>query len=85
MAIKLLGVDGDKLLEAERTAKTQDFIMINFPGFFVRNLKDYALLHEEINNGRIEEFFRTRPAEAAAIIAIRSQPLFNPLQVRYLT
>ena len=30
MAIKLLGVEGDKLLEAEKDAKTQDFIMINF-------------------------------------------------------
>jgi hypothetical protein len=83
MAIKLLGVDGEKLLAAEKDAQTQDFIMINFPGFFVRNLKDYALLHEAINQGQLEEFFRARPAEARAIQSIRSQPLFNPLQVRY--
>jgi hypothetical protein len=36
MAIKLLGVEGEKLLESEKDAKTQDFIMISFPGFFVR-------------------------------------------------
>ncbi len=83
MAIKLLGVEGEKLLEAEKDAKTQDFIMINSPGFFVRNLKDYALLHEEINRGRLEEFFKARPEEAHAILSIRDRPLFNPLQVRY--
>jgi hypothetical protein len=83
MAIKLLGVEGDKLLEAEKGAKTQDFVMINFPGFFVRNLKDYALLHEMINRGQMEEFFRARPAEASAVLSLREQPLFNPLQVRY--
>ena len=44
MAIKLLGVEGEKLLEAEKDARTQDFVMINFPGFFIRSLEDYALL-----------------------------------------
>jgi hypothetical protein len=83
MSIKLLGVEGDKLLEAERAAKTQDFIMINFPGFFVRNLKDYALLHEDIQRGTMEEFFRARPQEATAILTMRDQPLFSPIQVRY--
>ncbi len=83
MAIKLLGVEGEKLLEAEKDAKTQDFIMINSPGFFVRNLKDYALLHEQINRGRLEEFFKARPEEAHAILSTRDRPLFNPLQVRY--
>ena len=85
MAIKVLGVEGDKLLETERTATTQDFVMINFPGFFVRNLKDYALLHEDIQRGTMEEFFRARPKEATAILTMRDQPLFNPLQVRYFS
>jgi hypothetical protein len=83
MAIKLIGVEGEKLLEGEKGAKTQDFIMINAPIFFVRNLKDYALLHEEMVKGQLEEFFRTRPAETNAIKIIRGQQLFNPVQVRY--
>ena len=83
MAIKLLGVEGEKLLEAEKDAKTQDFIMINAPIFFVRNLKDYALLHEYMAKDQLKEFFRTRPAETNAIKIIRGQQLFNPLQVRY--
>jgi hypothetical protein len=83
MAIKLLGVDGEKLLENEKDAKTQDFIMINAPIFFVRNLKDYVLLHEDMAKGQLKEFFRTRPAETNAIKIIRGQQFFNPLQVRY--
>jgi hypothetical protein len=83
MAIKLLGVSGNKLLESERDATTQDFIMINAPIFFVRNLKDYAELHEEMAKGRLEAFFESRPAETEAIKTIRGQKLVNPLQARY--
>lgn len=85
MAIKLLGVEGEKLLESEKDATTQDFVMINFPTFFVRNLKDYELLHQQILNGQLEEFFKTRPAERKAIISMRSQPFFNPVQARYFS
>ncbi|HEY9664884.1 MAG TPA: catalase family protein, partial [Allocoleopsis sp.] len=83
MAIKLLGVEGEKLLESEQNATTQDFVMINFPTFFVRNLQDYELLHQDLLNGRLEKFFETRPAELKAIMGMRSQPFFNPVQVRY--
>jgi len=83
MAIKLLGVEGEKLLESEKDATTQDFIMINAPIFFVRNLADYALLHKYMEKGELKQFFKTRPAETEAIKTIRGQELFNPLQVRY--
>src|SRR5438270_5226980 len=42
MAIKLLGVDGPKLLEGEEGERTQDFLMINNPTFFIRNVEQYA-------------------------------------------
>jgi hypothetical protein len=83
MAIKLLGVAGEKLLQREKDAQTQDFIMINAPVFFVRNLKDYAALHVELAKGQLEAFFKNRPAEVEAIKIIRGQKLFNPVQVRY--
>jgi catalase len=44
MAIKVLGVPGQKLLEGEQNATTQDFLMINNPVFFVRDVKDYVEL-----------------------------------------
>src|SRR5258705_10223501 len=39
MAIKLMGVDGPKLLDDER--ETQDFVMANNPSFFVDDLLRY--------------------------------------------
>jgi hypothetical protein len=43
MAIKLMGVEGEKLLDSpmEANAKTQDFLMINFPVFFNRDPAEY--------------------------------------------
>lgn len=83
MAIKLLGVEGEKLIAAEKDATTQDFIMINAPIFFVRNLKDYVLLHEDLARGRLQDFFINRPLEMEAVKVVRGQRLFNPIQVRY--
>ncbi len=44
MAIKVLGVPGTKLLEGEQDAQTQDFLMIDNPVFFIRNVEEYARL-----------------------------------------
>jgi len=44
MAIKVLGVPGEKLLEGEKNATTQDFLMINNPVFFIRNVEEYVQL-----------------------------------------
>lgn len=42
MAVKLMGVGGDKLLESEKEARTQDFLMINHDAFFIKDGKDYV-------------------------------------------
>lgn len=42
MAIKLMGIDGEKVLENEKTANTQDFVLVDHPVFFIRNVKDFA-------------------------------------------
>ena len=44
MAIKLLGVPGEKLLPGERAATTQDFVLISHPTFFVDDPRCYARL-----------------------------------------
>jgi hypothetical protein len=48
MAIKLVGVPGRKILEAEADAVTHDFILIDFPVFFVRDTDSYARLVREL-------------------------------------
>ena len=83
MAIKLLGVEGDKILDDERGAKTQDFVMINFPLFFSRNLKDYEELHRALASGTTDAFYKTRPIEKKVFYQMNHQPFYNPLQVPY--
>lgn len=83
MAVKLLGVDGPKLLQREADAQTQDFIMINAPVFFVSNLKDYVGIHEALDAGRLLEFLQERPRLLEAIMIVRGQRINNPVQVRY--
>jgi hypothetical protein len=51
MAIKVMGVAGDKLLESERSATTQDFIMINHPVFFADDPKRYLSFIEKSTDG----------------------------------
>jgi len=89
MAIKLFGVEGEKLLAAEKDAETQDFVMINnFPSFFVRNLADYQKAHEALGlqdpAAGLAAFFRDHPEEARAVAAMRgTEPLDSPFAARY--
>ncbi len=46
MAIKLLSVKGDLISVDEQGVPAQDFIMINHPVFFARNVKDYLRLEQ---------------------------------------
>jgi hypothetical protein len=50
-ALKLTGVPGPKLLEPEETADTQDFVLINSPVFFIRNVEDYAKFTRTLADG----------------------------------
>jgi Catalase len=44
MAIKVLGVEGLRALDEEDDRDTQDFVMINFPVFAFRNVRQYRKL-----------------------------------------
>ena len=57
-ALKLTGVPGPGLLDLPTEAGTQDFIMINSPVFFIRNVADYAKFARELADGsRVGYFF----------------------------
>ena len=59
MAIKVLGVPGLKLLDGEQDAHTQDFLMINNPVFFIRNVQEYSVLTQYQGQGsQFGYFFR---------------------------
>ena len=46
LAIKVLDVFGDMISIDKQQGPTQDFLMINHPAFFVRNVKDYLRLEQ---------------------------------------
>ena len=48
MAIKLLGVEGSKVLELEKDAPTLDFVLADQPVFFIRDLADYVPFSEQL-------------------------------------
>jgi hypothetical protein len=80
MAIKLMGV-------AESASTTQDFVMINYPAFFVRNASDYVDLQTASNPLRFFfpglNPFHFRLAELTVARAIIAQSVLNPLNARY--
>ena len=85
MAIKLLGVEGEKLLERERTAQTQDFIMINFPGFLAQSFQSYEDLHVASTPETRARYYQEYPAEEALYKRQSLEPFNNPLQARYFS
>lgn len=86
MAVKVMGVSGLKLLDDERNASTQDFVMINHPVFFVRNAKDYVAFQKAGASGGLALFGWLAGHifhEGAIIIATGSKTVLNPLNSRY--
>ncbi|MDH1916515.1 catalase family protein [Acinetobacter junii] len=87
MAIKILGVKGNKILENEKNATTQDFIMINHPVFFADNASRYLKFVDATSSDSILKklklpftlgFKGTKNAFSAA-----NSKITNPINSRY--
>lgn len=85
MAIKLMGVKGPKILADEVNAQTQDFVMINYPVFFVRNVADYVTLNDLEQSNKAGEFFQARPHEAQITKAITDKIIDSVFDQRYFS
>jgi hypothetical protein len=91
MAVKLLGVEGEKLIEDEKN--TQDFILVNHPVFLIRNLQDYVQFFAAIRaaKGTIPlKFFlpgfnplKWRLQELIIARTIQSKKVVSPLEIQY--
>jgi len=57
MAIKVMDVPGKQLLPEIVTGKTQDFIMINSPAFFIRSIEGYRDLENRTAHGKPFTYF----------------------------
>jgi Catalase len=92
IAIKLLGVPGDKVLESERHEQTQDFTLVNHPVFAIRNAADYLELFHWREKGEkaILRFFfpglnptQWRLHEFGISRAINAKKISSPLDIQY--
>ena len=89
MAIKLVGVEGEKVLEAEKHEKTHDFILANNQAFFVRSTADYIIFADAFaKNKLLSFFFRWNPFkwklhELKSMLSATQKSVSNPLQIQY--
>ncbi len=86
MAIKLMDVDGEKLLEDEKDESTQDFLLISHPVLLVGNVKDFLKLTDSAINGGLFWFFLNPFDLHLKEIVIGLKALkrhANPLHTRY--
>lgn len=92
IAIKLLGVEGEKVLEGEKHLQTHDFTLVNHPVFAIRNAQDYLDLFNLRSKGekQIIWFFLNSPNplkwrlhEFGITQAIQRKKIPNPLTIQY--
>lgn len=81
IAIKLLQVEGEKVLDDER--ETQDFLMINHPVFTVRNAEGFANLTKAGVGQATEEELRSLAPTFEILKTITSKQVANPLLIQY--
>lgn len=85
MAIKLMGVTGKKLLPDEINAETQDFVMINYPVFFIRNVADYVPFTKLSLQGNSDQFFAMHAHEKSIVDAITAKTVDQMFEQRYFS
>jgi hypothetical protein len=99
MSIKLMEVEGNKVLEDQRDSRTQDFILFDHPVFFIQNVKDYVLFDKELEKAfdkspdaspNLFEFIFSnfnplnwRVREILILSALRSKKIGSPLETQY--
>lgn len=87
IAIKLLGVSGEKILESEKQATTQDFIMINHPVFFANDAKRYLSFMNDVNSHnmirKLHIPFALGFKGTMNALGARNSQIANPLHARY--
>lgn len=87
MAIKLMGVEGEKLLEDEKNEKTQDFLLISHTVLPVGDPKDYLDLFEAAfaKKPLRHLIFSGQFGAIRKLGAIRGLKVPSPLGIRYFS
>lgn len=92
-ALKLMGVEGEKLIETQKDATTQDFIFLSTNQFLTKDAKDFYLLVESgaLNKKKslsdyfgITRYFLTRPRVGLSLLrGLRKFP--NLLEMQWFS
>ncbi len=91
MAIKLMDVPGEKLLEGEKDAQTHDFLLLDSPVFFIKNAIEYASFEDALLKMEdswlgllsLAGYFVTHIPEALILRRIEKNISTNPLETQY--
>lgn len=86
MAIKLMGVSGEKILEQEKDEQTHDFILISTNAFVTKDVEEFDDLIKALTGSLLAKagFFLTH--WRVAFNLLKSLKKFaNPLQIRYFS
>jgi hypothetical protein len=89
VAIKLLDVPGEKVLEEEKDATTQDFILANSPALFARTAADICEFMQRAAGGRLPGYFfalnpcKWRLRELGNLLRPVLARVNNPLAIAY--
>lgn len=87
MAVKLFGVQGEKLFPIPEQPDIQDFILISSPFFFINEAEGYAEFFEIVDEGTGWDFFKIPFILGARgswnAYKMLSQTIANPLSTRY--
>lgn len=86
MAIKLMGVPGEKLLEQEKHEQTQDFLMISTRAFIAKNIEEFDHFTKALAGSLFVKlsFFLTH-WQLVWRLVLSLKRFSNPLQIRYFS
>ena len=82
MAIKLLGVQGQKILEGEQDEETQDFVLLSHNVFFGADVGKFAVIADKMEKGELPAFLGENP-QLAGIFAATLRKFKNLLGTDY--
>jgi len=89
IAIKLLDVPGDKILDGEKDATTQDFILANAPALFAKDAAEICEFAQRASSGKMLGYFlgwnpfKWRLRGLANLLRSVLGRVDNPLAVQY--
>jgi Dyp-type peroxidase family len=81
-ALKLMGVNGAKLLDGEEHCSTHDFVLVSHDTFFAKNVEEFAAFARALADGAAAGFLLKHPRMALRYLASIGRHS-SPLEIGY--